>query len=180
MDALDPANVKECILERLGSPDKEPIRDGSLVRRLGRQDALSGRAPRSTGTHCMYSSECPRSATARAARKADDAGQWLGHGRVPPPCPRRAVQGSGASPTAPWPASSMRMSSSSSARRSPPVTPALIMPTLLANKSAEHFVAATDRVLSAVDTVVTWIACASEHGSARSCSSCPLPAWWPD
>jgi hypothetical protein len=55
-----------------------------------------------------------------------------------------------------------------------------IMPTLLAHKNAEYFVAATDRVLSAVDTVGAWIACASEHGSARSFSSCSHPAWWPD
>jgi hypothetical protein len=55
-----------------------------------------------------------------------------------------------------------------------------IMPTLLARKSAEYFVAPTGRVLSAVDTVGAWIACASEHGSARSFSSCSHPAWWPD
>jgi hypothetical protein len=51
---------------------------------------------------------------------------------------------------------------------------------LLAPKSAECFVAAPDRVLSAMPTLGTWIACASEHGSARSCSSCSHPAWWPD
>ena len=54
------------------------------------------------------------------------------------------------------------------------------LPMLLASESAEWFVATTDRMLSAVATLCTWNACASEHGSARSCSSCSHPAWWPD
>jgi len=46
MDALDPANVQECILERLRGHDKELVRDGAsaeLARR--RPSTMSTRAP---------------------------------------------------------------------------------------------------------------------------------------